>query len=121
MEKMKSMCVEDLFRMISQNRTFIRFLKEHHAFKAYDRLIRMPKFRGYHNQTIRYYLNHFTNGKYFIVRAFPWNDKDVQNTKICWGILSNEWINLTNRFVDYDAHRQCVKPHATRCRIHEVP
>lgn len=105
MQKNKLTCAEDLFRMVSHNRMFIRFLKEHRAFKAYDRLIRMPKFIGYHNQTISSFSNNFTNGKYFIVRAFPWTDKDVQNTKIHWKLLSDKWIDLTNESIDYDTHR----------------
>ena len=86
-------CVEDLFEMVSKNQKFVRFLKEEGVFKLYNRLIRMPKLRSYHEQTLRCktYFENFKTGRYFIVRAFPWNDKEVQNTKIDWASLSIKW------------------------------
>lgn len=86
-------CVEDLFKMVSKNQKFVRFLKEEGVYKLYNRLIRMPKLRPYHEQTLRCksYFKKFETGEYFIVRAFPWNEKEVQNTKIDWPLLSIKW------------------------------
>ena len=97
-------CVEDLFEMVSKNQKFVRFLKEEGVFKLYNRLIRMPKLRPYHEQTLRLktYLEDFKTGKFFIIRAFPWDDEEVKNTKIDWPLLSTKWEKVMKKQHDFN-------------------
>lgn len=101
-------CVEELFEMVSKNQKFVRFLKEEGVYKLYNRLIKMPKFRPYHEQTLRSktQFEHFKTGEYFIIRAFPWVDEEVLNAKINWRLLNIKWEEVMKNNAIL-IHRKC--------------